>query len=89
MVMICQEEKAGNHSLRSCKPTVCSWIQFGDCQVWQVLIFGGGGGLEQVRCKLCQTICAALSYVFAKGVAAALVLTSMPGVYSLCCGSKT
>ncbi|KAF3954396.1 hypothetical protein CMV_020248 [Castanea mollissima] len=44
MVMICQEEKARNHSLRSCKPTVCSWIQFGDCQVWQVLIFGGGGG---------------------------------------------
>ncbi|KAL4600913.1 hypothetical protein ACB092_11G234000 [Castanea dentata] len=38
------EEKAGNHSRRSCKPTVCNWIQFDDFQVWQVLIFGGGGG---------------------------------------------
>ena len=39
-----QKEKAGNHSLRSFNPIVCNWIQFGDCQVWQVLIFGGGGG---------------------------------------------
>ena len=46
-----QKENAGNHSLRSCKPTVCNWIQFGDCQVWQVLIFGGGGGFgaDKVR----------------------------------------
>ena len=44
MVMIYQEEKAGNHSRRSCKPTVCNWIQFDDFLVWQVLIFGGGGG---------------------------------------------
>ena len=46
-------------------------------------------GLEQVRSKLCQTICEALSYVLAKGAAAALVLTSMSGVYSHCCGLKT
>ena len=46
-------------------------------------------GLEQVRCKLCYKICEALSYVLAKGVAAAPVLTSMSGVYSVCCGLKT
>ena len=44
MVMI--KNKFRNHSLRSCNPTMCNWIQFGDCQVWQVLIFGGGGGFE-------------------------------------------
>ena len=46
-------------------------------------------GLEQVRCKLCYKICEALSYVLAKGVAAAPVLASMSGVYSVCCGLKT
>ena len=45
-------------------------------------------GLEQMRLELCQTICEALYYVLVKGVAAAVVLTNMYGVYSLCCGSK-
>jgi hypothetical protein len=40
MVSICQEGMDGNHFLRSCKPTVCIWIQFVDCLVWQVLFLG-------------------------------------------------
>ena len=30
---------------------MCNWIKFGDCQVWQVLIFGAGGGFgaDKVR----------------------------------------
>ena len=33
---------------------MCNWIQFSDCQVWQELIFGGGGGFgaDKVRALL-------------------------------------